>query len=248
MRLIELFLLRMVLLVGLPMLLAVLVVGPRRLGAAIKRGWRWLWTKRLEPEEILSQVVRQHQERVAAVKRVIEQAETAESDIVRSLKQTEEHVAALDEESRTLAAKGDDTGAREAVYKLNLEKLAADNFREQLAKQCQVIADSRRRRFQLELQLRQYEVGRSILLSQLAEAQEVEQQYAIARHFDPFNAMADWQRAEAAVEEKTANAKALERVQSDIAEAAAANPADIDPAALQSQLDHLRAKTTLTGD
>ncbi len=248
MRLIELFLLRMVLLVGLPALLVVLMVGPRRLADALKRGWRWFWTKRLEPEEILSQVVHQHQERVEAVKHVIEQAETAEREIARSLRQTEEHLASLEEESRTLTAKGDDTEAREAIYKLNLEKLAADNFREQLVKQRQVIADSRRRRFQLELQLRQYEVGRSILLSQLAEAEEVEQQYAIARHFDPFNAVADWQRAEAAVEEKAANAKALERVQHDIAEAAAANPADVDPAALQAQLDQLRAKSTLTGE
>lgn len=248
MRLIELFLLRMVLWVGLPALLTVWIVGPRRLGSAIKRGWRWLWTKRLEPEEILSQVVRQHQERVEAVKHVIEQAEAAESNIVSSLQQTEDHVAALEQESRTLSANGDETAAREAIYRLNLEKLAADNFREQLAKQRQVIADNRRRRFELELQLRQYEVGRSILLSQLAEAEEVEQQYAIARHFDPFNAVADWQRAEAAVQEKTANAKALERVQSDIAAAAAANPGEIDPIAVKAELDQLRAKSTILGE
>lgn len=248
MRFIELFLLRMVLWVGPPILLAVLIVGPRRLGAAIKRVWRSLWTKRLEPEEILSQVVKQHEERVEAVKHVIGQAEAAESDIVRSLKQSEAHLAALEKESSELAARGDETGSREALYKLNLEKLAADNFREQLAKQRQVIADSRRRRFQLELQLRQYEVGRSILLSQLAEAEEVEQQYAIARHFDPFNAVADWQRAEAAVQEKTANAKALERVQSDIAAAAAADLGEIDPIAVKAELDQLRAKSTITRD
>ena len=39
--------------------------------------------------------------------------------------------------------------------------------------------------------LRQYDVGRSILLTQLAQAEKFEQQYAIAGHFDPFNAVAN---------------------------------------------------------
>jgi phage shock protein A len=242
MRLIELFLLRAFLLVGLPLLLAVLLVGPQRLWSSVKRGWHWLWMKRLEPEQVLAQVVRQHEESVEAVKHVIEQAEAAEKEILRGIKQGEEHVAALESESDRATAAGDTDGATEAAFRLNLEKLALDNFREQLDRQRQVIVDNRRRRFLLELQLRQYEVGRSILLSQLAEAEQVEQQYAIARQFDPFNAVADWQRAEAAVQEKAINAKALERVQSDIAEFAAAPSADVDPAAIEAQLAELRAK------
>jgi phage shock protein A len=242
MRLIELFLLRAFLLVGLPLLLAVLLVGPRRLASGVKRGWHWLWTRRLEPEEILAQVVRQHETSVEAVKHVIAQAEAAEKEIVRGIEQSEQNVAALETESRKLAANGDEEGAKEALYRLNLEKLALDNFREQLAQQRHVIAENRRRRFMLELQLRQYEIGRSILLSQLAEAEQVEQQYAIARQFDPFNAVADWQRAEAAVQEKALNAKALERVQSDIAEMANNQTTDVDASVVEAQLADLRAK------
>jgi phage shock protein A len=243
MRFIELFLLRMLLLVGLPLLLVVLVVGPKRLWQKIKRGWHWLWKKRLEPEEILSQVVRQHEELVEVVKNVIVQAEAAEKEILRNIEKGERNIAALEDESRTAALQGDDTTAHEALYKLNLERLASDNFREQLAKQRQVIAESRRRRFLLELQLRQYEVGRSILLSQLAEAQEVEQQYAIASRFDPFNAVADWQRAEGMVQEKSLNARALERVHVDMAETGRAGaPVEIDPAVLDAQLAELRSK------
>jgi phage shock protein A len=242
MRFIELFLLRMFLLVGLPFLLVLLTVGPKRLWRNLRRGWHWIWKKRLEPEEILAQVVRQHEELVETVKNVIEQAEAAEQEIARNVETGESNIASLEEESRRAVAQGDDLAAREALFKLNLEKLAIDNFREQLAKQRQVITESRRRRFLLELQLRQYEVGRSILLSQLAEAEEVEQQYAIASHFDPFNAVADWQRAEGIVQEKSLNAKALERVHADMAESGqASQPAQIDPAVLNAQLAELRS-------
>lgn len=243
MRLIELFLLRSLLLVGLPLLLVVLLVGPQRLWNGLKRGWQWLWMRRLEPDEILAQVVKQHEESVASVKHVIEQAEAAETEIVHGIEQSEQNIAALEKESARLAAGADEAAAREALYRLNLEKLALESFREQLSRQRQVIAESRRRRFMLELRLRQYEVGRSILLSQLAEAEQVEQQYAIARHFDPFNALADWQRAEAAVQEKALNAKALERVQSDIAELTSAGPpTEVDPSIVEQQLAELRSK------
>jgi phage shock protein A len=242
MRLIELFLLRTFLLVGLPLLLAVLLVGPRRLTSGVKRGWHWLWTRRLEPEEVLAQVVRQHEESVEAAKHVIEQAEAAETEILLGIEKTERNIAELQVESARLAANRDEEGAKEALYKLNLENSALDSFREQLVQQRHVIAENRRRRFLLELRLRQYEVGRSILLSQLAEAEQVEQQYAIARQFDPFNAVADWQRAEAAVEEKVMNAKALERVQSDLAEMSASQPIDLDAALVDTQLAELRAK------
>lgn len=247
MRLIELFLLRAFLLVGLPLLLAVLLVGPGRLARSIKRGWRWLWTRRLKPEEVLAEVVRQHESSIAALKHVIAQAETAEKEILAGIEQSEQNVAALGKELARAAAAGDEETAKEARYRSDLETLALESFREQLNKQRQVIAENQRRRFMLELQLRQYEVGRSVLLSQLAEAEQVEQQYAIARQFDPFNAVADWQHAEAAVQEKALHAKALERVQSDIAEISASqssSPAtEGDPSVLARQLAELRAKT-----
>jgi phage shock protein A len=242
MPLLDLFLVRAFLLVGCPLLLLVLLVGPQRLWGAVKRGWRWLWARRLEPEEILEHVLRQHEASVEAVKHVIVQAEAAEKEIVRGIEQGERNVAALEAESGKLAAGGDEEGAKEVLYRLNLEKLALENFCRQLAEQRHVIAENRRRRFLLELQLRQYEVGRSILLSQLAEAEQVEQQYTIARQFDPFNAVADWQRAEAAVQEKAINARALERVQSDIAEMTANHNSEVDPSVVEAQLAELRAK------
>lgn len=243
MRFIELVLLRAVLFIGLPILLVSLAIGPRRLWSKVKQGWKWLWTRRLEPEEILTQVVAQHEDLVRKVNHVIAQAELAEKEILRNVEQGERNIASLEQEARSLAAAGDDAAAREALYKLGLEKLASESFREHLENQRQVISESRRRRFLLELQLRQYEVGRSILLSQLAEAEEVEQQYAIASHFDPFNAVADWQRAEGMVQEKALNAKALERVQNDMAELVeGGNAAHVDMAMLDAQLTELRSK------
>ena len=91
--------------------------------------------------------------------------------------------------------------------------------------------------------MRQYEVGRSILLSQLAEAKSTEQQYTIASRFDPFNVIADWKKAEGLVQEKSINARALERVYVDTTDLPdAANPAGIDPAVLESQMARLRAE------
>ena len=89
--------------------------------------------------------------------------------------------------------------------------------------------------------MRQYEVGRSILLSQLAEAQTVEQQYAIASNFDPFSAVANWQQAEGMVQEKALSARAVEQVYTDTAEMPlAGQPAQVDPAALDAQLAALK--------
>jgi hypothetical protein len=94
------------------------------------------------------------------------------------------------------------------------------------------------------LQLRQYEVGRSILLSQLAQAEKTEEQYAIARRFDPFNAIAKWQRAEGLVLEKSLNARAKERVYVDTTDMDVSYPSSaIDPAVLEAQLADLRAQT-----
>ncbi len=114
------------------------------------------------------------------------------------------------------------------------------NFVDQLTRQRELIEDTRRRLYQIELQLRQYEVGRNILLSQLAAAEKVEQQYAIARQFDPFNAVANWQQAEGLVQQKSLNAKAIERVYSDTADVVqpaslTGAPLAVDPAALEAE-------------
>src|SRR2546423_478520 len=182
---VEFFLLRLVVWLGLLSALVALAVGPRRLWRGVKRTWTIAWRKRLDPEEILTQVVKQREQHVKAVGAALGQAEQAEAAIREHLRQSEEHVAALSAEAARLAELGDELGARAALYKINLEKSAIENFREQLVQQCGMVAESRRRLYMLELQLRQYEVGRSILLSQLAQAEKVEEQYAIARRFDP---------------------------------------------------------------
>jgi len=69
------------------------------------------------------------------------------------------------------------------------------------------------------LQLRQYEVGRELLLAQLAEAKSVEQQYRIASEFDPFSAVANWKKAENMVEEKQISARVIGRVEADLRKA-----------------------------
>jgi phage shock protein A len=228
-------------LVGLPLLLVVLAIGPGRVWNAVKRGWRWLWEKKDDPEKILTQVVRQHKEHVAAVQEALAQAETAEADILRNLRTSEQNIVALETEAGAMAARGDDLGARATLYKLNLERVALSNFQEQLDRIRRHIDESRRRLYLLELQLRQYEVGRSILLSQLAEAKTVEQQYAIANQFDPFSAVANWQRAEGMVEEQALLARAAERVHADTTElTGGGSPAPVDPAVLEAQLAALK--------
>src|SRR3954471_22442952 len=209
---VEYFLLRLLLWIGLLSALLALAVGPRKLRSSIKRMWSIMFRKRLDPEEILTNVVLQHQQHVKAVREAVSKAEAAEVALRANLKQSEEHVPVLEAEAKRLASDGDELGARAALYKKQLEQSAIENFREQLERHCGMIAESRHRLFMLELQLRQYEVGRSILLSQLAQAEKTEEQYASARRFDPFNAVANWQQAEGLVLEKSLNARAKERV------------------------------------
>jgi phage shock protein A len=242
MRFVELLALRVVLWLGLPLLLVVLVVGPRRFWRALQRSWNWLWDKRLEPEEVLTRIVHQHQEHVKALQSALAQAEAAEQDIGRNMSCSEKNCAKLENEARQLAQQADDLGARAALYKLNLERRAVETFREQRERQQAHIRDGRRRLYLLELQLRQYEVGRSILLSQLAEAKTVEQQLDIANRFDPFSAVANWEKAEGAVQEKALTARAVERVLADTADLPMAGSAmPIDEAGLDAQLKALKA-------
>jgi len=243
MGIIDRLLVRFILWFGLPVLLLLLVVGPRKLWRGFKFGWHWLFQRRLQPEELLAHVLRQHQDHIAAVRSALAQAEGVEGELRENVRKSEENVAALEAEAGTQVAQLDELGAKASLYKLNLERKAIDSFREQLARQSNLISESRRRLYFLELQLRQYEVGRSILLSQLAEAKSTEQQYAIASRFDPFNAIADWTKAEGIVQEKAINARAMERVYVDTTDlAATAHPAAIDPPLLESQMAELRAK------
>jgi phage shock protein A len=238
-----LWVLRLTLWIGLPMLLAILAIGPGRTWRAVKKGWNWLWNRRLDPEEVLTRVVKEHEKHVTALRAVLARSEAAEAEIVRNLQTSEKSIATLDQEAGTMAANGDDLGARAVLYKLNLERAALDSFRAQLDRQRSHIAEIRRHLYLMELQTRQYEVGRSILLSQLAEAKTVEQQAAIAAQFDPFNAVASWQRAEGMVQEKALNAKAAERVYADLVEMPLSNqPAQVDPAALDAQLAELKGR------
>jgi phage shock protein A len=237
------FLVRVALWVGVPAALLVLALGPVRVRRALDKAWGWLWKKRLDPEDILTRVVRRHEQHIDALRQALTRSEAAEADIARNLGKSKENIASLEEEARVQVLKGDDLGARAALYKLNLERLAVDSFQEQLRRQHEHIADARRRLYLLELQLRQYEVGRSILLSQLAEAKTVEQQYAIANNFDPFSAVAHWQQAEGLVQAQAQSARAVEQVYGDVAEMPlAGQPAQVDPAALDAQLAALKQR------
>jgi phage shock protein A len=244
----ELVVLRLTLWILLPLALVVLVIGPKRVRRWLTDFWNWVWCKRLEPEAILTQVVRLHEKHIAALRDALARSEAAERDIVRNMRKSQDNVTGLGKEARSHVAGNDDLGARAALYKLNMERLAVNSFQEQLNRQQQHITEARRRLYLLELQLRQYEVGRSILLSQLAEARTVEQQYAIANNFDPFSAVANWQQAEGMVQEKALTARAVEQVYSDIAEMPlVGQPAQVDPAALDAQLAELRAEVGQAG-
>jgi phage shock protein A len=234
-------LLRLVLWLCLPLALVTLAVGPWRIGQWFKRGWHWLRQRRQDPAEILEEIVRQQGEHIAALRQALVQAENAETEIVRNIKKSEDDMPALQEEALRLAGQGDDLGARAALYKINLERAAIDSFKEQLASQREHIQESRRRLYRLELQLRQYEVGRSILLSQLAEAKTVEQQYAIAKQFDPFKALASWERAEDMVQQKAITARAAERVHADTSSLPERGEARVEPGILDAQLAELKA-------
>lgn len=235
--------LRLVLWVGAPLVLLTLAFGPRRVMGWMNAAWDWLWMRRLDPEQILTEVVKLHEKHIAALRKALTRSEAAEADIARNIQKSKDNIAGLEEEVRVQVTRGDDLGARATLYKLNLERLAVKSFDEQLRKQREQITESRRRLYLVELQLRQYDVGRSILLSQLAEAQTVEQQYAIANNFDPFSAVANWQEAEGLVQEKALTARAVEQVYTDIAEMPlAGQPAQVDPLALDAQLAELKAQ------
>ena len=226
-----------------PLLLVAVAVGPSRSWRVFRRVWAWVDDRRHEPTEVLNRVVREHEKNIGQLKDVLSQTETAQAEIVRNLQKSEAVMTSLDRESRAAALADDDLGARAALYKINLERLAVQGFQEQLALQKARIDQARRRLHLLELQLRQYEVGRSVLLAQLAEAKTVEQQYALASQFDPFSAVAAWNRAEGSVHQAARSAKAAEQVFEDTADLPLnGQPVRIDPRLLDVQLAELKAE------
>ena len=239
----EVVLLRLLFWVIAPLFLIALAVGPSRSWRVIRRIWAWIDDRRHEPTEVLNRVVRDHEKNIRQLKDVLSQTETAQAEIVRNLHESEEVMRRLDRESRAAALAEDDLGARAALYKINLERLAVQGFQEQLALQKERLDQARRRLHLLELQLRQYEVGRSVLLAQLAEAKTVEQQYALASQFDPFSAVAAWNRAEGSVHQAARSAKAAEQVFEDTADLPLnGQPVRIDPKLLDVQLAELKAE------
>jgi phage shock protein A len=237
----ELFLLRVLVWVVVPLLLVAVALGPARSWRILRKTWGWLEDRRHEPTEVLNRVVREHEKNIRALREVLRQAEAAQADIVRNSSRSEDNIAALEQEASAMVRNGDDLGARAALYKLNLERLAVQGFQTQLTQQKARIDQTRRRLHLLELQLRQYEVGRSILLSQLAEAKTVEQQYALANQFDPFSAVAAWVRTEGSVQEAAQNARAAEQVLNDTADLPlSGQPVRIEPEMLDAQLAQLK--------
>jgi len=244
----EVLLLRLLVWVGVPLLLIAIGIGPSRTWRIIRRVWAWVDDRRHEPTEVLNRVVCEHEKNIRQLKDVLSQTEAAQAEIVRNMRKSEDNIAGLEREARAMAVAEDDLGARAALYKLNLERLAVVGFKEQLAQQKQRIDQARRRLHLLELQLRQYEVGRSILLAQLAEAKTVEQQYALASQFDPFSAVAAWTRAEGSVQQASQSARAAERVFHDTADLPLnGQPVRIDPELLDVQLAELKAQLRKKG-
>lgn len=244
-RFIEVVLLYGVIAPGLLALLVTLAVGPSRAWRTLRSGWNWLVRRRLEPEEILTQVVKQYATLVEGLRKTLAKAEAAEQAILQSVHQSEKNLAELELEAEQAASSNDDLHARAVLFKLNIERQALESFCRNLDEQRGQILDIRKHLYLVELQLRQYEVGRSILISELAKAQTAEQQFKIASEFDPFSAVASWKQAEGMVHEKSLNARAAGRVAADLAEAVGSAPAEtqVDPSALEVELEELKHRT-----
>lgn len=236
-----LLLLRALVWVVVPLVLIIAAVGPARCWRFLQRIGDWFFDSRHEPTAVLNRVVREHEKNIQALREVLQQTEAAQADIIRNSRRSEDNAAALERQARDAVQSGDDAGARAALYELNLERVAVQGFQTQLEQQKTRIDQSRRRLHLLELQLRQYEVGRSILLSQLAEARTVEQQYALANQFDPFSAVAAWVRAEGDVRQAASDARAAGQVLDDTADLPLnEQPVVLSPEMLDAQLAELK--------
>jgi phage shock protein A len=216
MRLFEYLILRGLLFVGVPVLLVVMAVGPARCREILGRLWSQLWQRKQEPEEVIEQVVKQYREMVRVLEQTLDRARIADEALDRNIRQSEGNLASLESEAHAAAKRNDEMTAKGIVAKATLERQALEVFRDQRARHARQIDEIRSNLHATELQLRQYEVGRELLLSQLAEAKSVEQQYRIASEFDPFSAVANWRKAETMVEEKQITARVMSRVAADL--------------------------------
>ncbi len=115
MGMLELYVLRLILWIGLPLLLVVLLVGPSRTRRGCHFAWKWLTRRRLDPEQILTHVVRQHEEHVAALRKLLTQEEAAEAAILTNLKQSGQNLSDLEQQTRSLSQQGDDLAPRGAL-------------------------------------------------------------------------------------------------------------------------------------
>ena len=61
-----------------------------------------MWQKRLEPEEILTQVVDQYEKLVVSMRDVLAQSEIAEKKILQNIATSEKNVTALEAETKEL--------------------------------------------------------------------------------------------------------------------------------------------------
>lgn len=215
-RLFEYLVLRGLLLLGLPALLAVLALGPAKCRAIVGGFWAGLWRRKQEPEEVIEEVLRQYRGMVAALNQSLDRAHAADATLERNIRQSEVNLEQLEMESSAAVSRDDGLESRGVRFKIELERRALESFREQRARHARQVDEIRRNLYAAELQLRQYEVGRELLLSQLAEAKSVEQQYRIASEFDPFSAVANWRKAENMVEEKQMTARVIGRVEADL--------------------------------
>lgn len=203
--------------------------------------FNWFWDGRQEPTAILNHVIRQLHQNINALQRLLQQAESTQQEIVTNRQRSEETIHTLEAEARILAMKKDDTGACNSLAKLHLERMALNNFDSQLARHEQRIVETRRPLHLLELQYRQYEVGKSNLLGQLAEAKTLEQEFALVNEFDLTGAVAAWQQAEGTVAEATQNVLAQEKVYQDTSDFPLGNqPLRVDPEIIENQLNQLK--------
>ena len=105
MGIIDRLLVRFILWFGLPVLLLLLVVGPRKLWRRLQFGWHWLFQRRLQPEELLAHALRQLQDHIAAVRRALAQAEATEAELRDNVRKSEQNMTSLEAEARNLVAK-----------------------------------------------------------------------------------------------------------------------------------------------
>jgi len=229
---VELVVLRLVLLVGLPLVACVLIFGPARVEQSLVRAWNWFWGRRYEPERLLRLTVRQQEQLVASRRLQAQRAEAMLADSTAVLQKSETDIANLDKKAERLALTGDDLGARAALLKLHLERYQAAKLLEQWRVAQHKNAEIRRELYGAELQLRQYEVGRELFLSQAADLRTIKEQLAMARDFDPFHSIADWRTTRASDGALSVPASV----------SLALPPAEPDPELIEQQLLNLKSK------